>query len=84
MTLKSGQGLKKCIETSLRIFCVASARSERLDELPLALNTPAGLGNTTFCRRKVVVGVVFSNHNTDNFCRSTENIFDLNHTSAPK
>jgi hypothetical protein len=84
MTLKSGQGLKKCIETSFRIFRVASARSERLDDLPLALNNPAGLGNTTFGRREVVVGVVFSDHNTDNFCRSTENIFDLNHASGPK
>jgi hypothetical protein len=67
MTLKGGQGLKKCIESSFRIFCVASAGSEGLDELPLALNNPAGVGNNTFGRRKVVVGAVFPNHNTDIF-----------------
>jgi len=62
MTLKKGQGLKKRIESSFRIFCVASIDSERLDELPLALNNPSGLGNTTVGRRKAVVGVVFPGH----------------------
>jgi hypothetical protein len=62
MSLKSSQGLKKCVEGPFSIFCVASAGSERLDEFPLTLNIPASLGNTTFGRRELIVDAVFSIH----------------------
>ena len=63
MTLKSGQGLKKCIERPLSVFCIASAGSERINELPLTLDNPAGLGDITFGRRELIIGAVFTAHN---------------------
>jgi hypothetical protein len=62
VSLKSSQGLKKRVVSPFSIFCVKSVGSERLDEFPLTLNIPASLGNTTFGRRELIVGAVFSNH----------------------
>lgn len=63
MTLKSSQGLKKCVESPFSVFRAASAGSERLDELPLALNNPASLGYIASGRRELLVGAVFFDHN---------------------
>jgi hypothetical protein len=62
MTLKISQGSKRCVDSPFSIFCIASAGSERLDESPLPLNSPASLGNITFGRGESTVGAVFSAH----------------------
>jgi hypothetical protein len=92
MSLKSGQSLKTCVESPFSIFHVASARSERLDELSLTLDNPAGVGNTSFSRtldnpagvgttsfgrRELIVCVSFSAHDHPFADRQT-NVLDLN------
>jgi hypothetical protein len=92
MSLKSGQSLKTCVESPFSIFYVASARSERLDEPPLALDNPAafgntmfsrmldnpaGVGNTTFGRKELIVRVIFSAHD-EYFADRKANVLDLN------
>ena len=92
MSLKSGQSLKTRIECPFSIFYVASARSERLDELPLTLDNPAGVGNTTFGRmldkpagvgnttfgrKELVVRVIFAAHD-EYFADRKANVLDLN------
>lgn len=92
MSLKGGQRLKTCVESPFGILHVASTGSERLNELSLTLDNPAGLGNTTFSRsldnpaslgdttfgrNELIVRVIFSAHDKYFADRKT-NVLDLN------
>jgi hypothetical protein len=77
MSLKGAQSLKTCVESPFGIFYIASARSERLDEFSVTLDNPAGVGNTTFGRKELIVRVIFAAHD-ESFPDRQTNVLDLN------
>jgi hypothetical protein len=64
MPLQSGQREKKCGESPFSIFCVKSAGLQFLNELPLPVNNPVGLGQVTFGQGELIVGAAFLDHTT--------------------